>query len=81
MQDREDRVGGVTLRQAQNRKGLFHLMNETINPGILSEYIMHPALLDILKVQFWQLNFLDFSVFRVLLPYFDRFFTLLRTTI
>lgn len=26
---------GVTLRAAQHRKGLFHLMNETINPGIL----------------------------------------------
>jgi len=30
-------VLGITLRQAQHRKGLYHLMNETINPGILSE--------------------------------------------
>ncbi len=38
-QDRESKVRGVTLRQAQHRKGLYHLMNETINPGILSEYL------------------------------------------
>lgn len=33
--DRTHHVRGVTLRSAHNRKGLFHLMNETINPGIL----------------------------------------------
>lgn len=32
---RDDRLKGVTLRAAANRKGLFHLMNETINPGML----------------------------------------------
>jgi len=35
-QNREGQERGVTLRAAQNRKGLFHLMNETINPGLLS---------------------------------------------
>jgi len=33
---RENKVRGVTLRQAEHRRGLFHLMNETINPGILN---------------------------------------------
>ena len=37
-QARENMIRGVTLRQAENRRGLYHLMNETINPGILSEY-------------------------------------------
>jgi hypothetical protein len=37
-QERSNMVRGVTLRQAENRRGLYHLMNETINPGILSEY-------------------------------------------
>ena len=37
LQNREGLERGVTLRNAQNRKGLYHLMNETINPGILSE--------------------------------------------
>jgi len=32
---REDKIRGVTLRQAEHRRGLYHLMNETINPGIL----------------------------------------------
>ena len=36
-QDREGKEKGVTLRAAQYRKGLFHLMNETINPGLLSK--------------------------------------------
>ena len=38
LQEREGKERGVTLRAAQYRKGLFHLMNETINPGLLSEY-------------------------------------------
>lgn len=33
--NREEGSGGVTLRKSVYRKGLFHLMNETINPGIL----------------------------------------------
>ena len=37
-QERDDNSRGVTLRAAQNRKGLYHLMNETINPGILSKH-------------------------------------------
>jgi hypothetical protein len=37
-QEREGKERGVTLRAAQYRKGLFHLMNETINPGLLSKY-------------------------------------------
>ncbi len=36
-QNREGQERGVTLRAAQYRKGLFHLMNETINPGLLSK--------------------------------------------
>ena len=36
-QNREEGSGGVTLRKSVYRKGLFHLMNETINPGILSK--------------------------------------------
>ena len=32
-QDRNNLDRGVTLRKAAYRKGLFHLMNETINPG------------------------------------------------
>lgn len=32
---------GVTFRNAKNRKGLFALMNETVNPGILSIMIGH----------------------------------------
>jgi hypothetical protein len=36
-QIREEGGGGVTLRKSVYRKGLFHLMNETINPGILSK--------------------------------------------
>jgi hypothetical protein len=37
LQEREGKERGVTLRAAQYRKGLFHLMNETINPGLLSK--------------------------------------------
>ena len=36
-QNREEGSGGCTLRKSVYRKGLFHLMNETINPGILSK--------------------------------------------
>lgn len=32
---------GVTFRNAKNRKGLFALMNETVNPGILSKFFTH----------------------------------------
>jgi len=39
--NREEGSGGVTLRKSVYRKGLFHLMNETINPGILSIMIGH----------------------------------------
>jgi len=35
--NREEGSGGCTLRKSVYRKGLFHLMNETINPGILSK--------------------------------------------
>lgn len=31
--NREEGVGGVELRKSVNRKGLFHLMNETIRPA------------------------------------------------
>lgn len=34
--NREGIERGVTLRNAHYRKGLYHLMNETINPGILT---------------------------------------------
>lgn len=39
--NREGLDRGVTIRKAGNRKGLYHLMNETINPGILSIMIGH----------------------------------------
>jgi len=35
--NREEGSGGCTLRKSVYRKGLFHLMNETINPGILKK--------------------------------------------
>ena len=41
LQNREGLERGITLRTAHNRKGLFHLMNETINPGILSKYFFY----------------------------------------
>lgn len=40
--DRNNLDRGVTLRKAAYRKGLFHLMNETINPGIIS-IVVHNA--------------------------------------
>ena len=40
-QERDEKTRGVILRQASNRRGLYHLMNETINPGILSKCRRH----------------------------------------
>ena len=36
-QNREGMERGNPLRSTVYRKGLFHLMNETINPGIISK--------------------------------------------
>uniref|UniRef100_A0A0K2T2R8 Sodium/calcium exchanger membrane region domain-containing protein n=1 Tax=Lepeophtheirus salmonis TaxID=72036 RepID=A0A0K2T2R8_LEPSM len=38
--DRDANEKGIVLRKAQNRKGLYHLMNETINRDILGIMIM-----------------------------------------
>ena len=44
--DREENSGGVTLRKSVYRKGLFHLMNETIRPakisGVVNSYELEP---------------------------------------
>ena len=49
-QDRNNLDRGVTLRKAAYRKGLFHLMNETINPG------KHKQTADIVNSMYFKKN-------------------------
>ena len=77
-QDREGMERGNPLRSTVYRKGLFHLMNETINPGIISKpffvfFILHKTA-DLLLFYFYYLDGLFFPFF--ILVIFFRFFSL-----
>ena len=67
LQNRETTEGGVTLRKSVYRKGLFHLMNETINPGILSKSATSPNFLSISH------DFFFFSFFNAMTDFFYLF--------
>ena len=65
-QNREGMERGNPLRSTVYRKGLFHLMNETINPGIISK----PFFLDTL------LHSIAKIVFSIIFFFFIHFFGL-----
>ena len=59
---------GNPLRSTVYRKGLFHLMNETINPGIISKpFFLDTLLHSIAKIDFSIIFFFSytFSVWNV----------------
>ena len=67
-QNREGMERGNPLRSTVYRKGLFHLMNETINPGIISKpFFLDTLLHSIAKIVFSIIFFFSytFSVWNV----------------